>query len=58
MKLHSLLKFLVAGVGILMVVTAPRAAEKVATARMVADATYLAPDRAEKLDLYLPTPPA
>lgn len=58
MKLHSLLKFLVAGVGILMVVTAPGAAEKVATARMVADVTYLAPDRADKLDLYLPVPPA
>jgi acetyl esterase/lipase len=58
MKLHSLLKFLVAGVGILMVVTAPRAAEKVATARMVVDVTYLAPDRADKLDLYLPVPPA
>lgn len=50
MKLHSLLKFLVAGVGILMVATVPHASEKVATSRMVADVTYLAPDRAEKLD--------
>lgn len=58
MKLHSLLRSLVAGVGILIVATVVCAAEKVATARMVADVVYLAPDRAEKLDLYLPVPPA
>ncbi|MCX6951917.1 MAG: alpha/beta hydrolase, partial [Verrucomicrobia bacterium] len=34
------------------------AAEPVAAVRVVPDVTYLAPERAEKLDLYLPVPPA
>jgi acetyl esterase/lipase len=38
---------------------AARAAESVAAApRMIPDLAYLAPDRAEKLDLYLPVAPA
>jgi acetyl esterase/lipase len=39
-------------------VTAARAAEPAAAPRVVADVTYLAPDRPEKLDLYLPVEPA
>lgn len=39
-------------------VTAARAAEPAAAPRMVADVTYLAPERPEKLDLYLPATPA
>ena len=35
-----------------------RAGEAAAAPRMVADVSYLAPDRAEKLDLYLPATPA
>ena len=38
--------------------TAALAAEPASAPRVVADVTYLAPDRAEKLDLYLPAPPA
>ena len=34
------------------------AAEPAATPRVIADVAYLAPGRAEKLDLYLPAPPA
>lgn len=57
MKLHTLLNLAGVVIGLLTVATGARAAETVATARMVADVTYLTPDRAEKLDLYLPVPP-
>lgn len=41
-----------------LVFAAALAAEPAAAPRVVADVAYLAPDRAEKLDLYLPAPPA
>lgn len=34
-----------------------RAGDAAAAPRMIADVSYLAPDRAEKLDLYLPAAP-
>lgn len=40
------------------VVIAARAAEPAAAPRVVADVPYLAPERPEKLDLYLPVAPA
>lgn len=43
---------------VLALLPAVLAADPAGVPRVVTDVTYLAPDRAEKLDLYLPAPPA